>query len=214
MTDLNSSSASKVLNSVPPLFTKCSETGEVSHIQLCNAVTKVVGRSKLDGVQRIGGLWRIYLTDVASRLELFTTKPLLVEGKHVELYDQNPYVISSSSSSSSTYRPAPQSKDKLTIKNIPLFVSNDEIENMLKDNGVRLSSSLRYSNIRNDLGQLTSYKNGDRYVYVEPFDPPLPKNQKVVSARAIIKVSGHQHQWFPGVSQVVTMQNCAFPGVG
>ena len=25
------------------------------------------------------------------------------------------------------------------------------------------------------------------------------------SARAIIKVSGHQHQWFPGVSQVVTM---------
>ena len=25
------------------------------------------------------------------------------------------------------------------------------------------------------------------------------------SARAIIKMSGHQHQWFPGVSQVVTM---------
>ena len=25
------------------------------------------------------------------------------------------------------------------------------------------------------------------------------------SARVIIKVSGHQHQWFPGVSQVVTM---------
>ena len=25
------------------------------------------------------------------------------------------------------------------------------------------------------------------------------------SARAIIKVSGHQHQWFSGVSQVVTM---------
>ena len=192
MTDLNSSSASKVLNSVPPLFTKYSETGEVSHIQLCNAVTKVVGRSKLDGVQRIGGLWRIYLTDVASRLELFTTKPLLVEGKYVELYDQNPYVISSSSSSSSSYRPAPQSKDKLTIKNIPLSVSNDEIENMLKDNGVRLSSSLRYSNIRNDLGQLTSYKNGDRYVYVEPFDPPLPKNQKVGTFSCLVLHHGKE----------------------
>ena len=24
-------------------------------------------------------------------------------------------------------------------------------------------------------------------------------------ARVIIKVSGHQHQWFPGVSQLVTM---------
>ena len=28
---------------------------------------------------------------------------------------------------------------------------------------------------------------------------------RVASTRAIIKVSGHQHQWFPGVSQVVTM---------
>ena len=27
----------------------------------------------------------------------------------------------------------------------------------------------------------------------------------LAGARAIIKVSGHQHQWFPGVSQVVTM---------
>ena len=27
----------------------------------------------------------------------------------------------------------------------------------------------------------------------------------LASARAIIRVSGHQHQWFPGVSQVVTM---------
>ena len=27
----------------------------------------------------------------------------------------------------------------------------------------------------------------------------------LASARAIIKVWGHQHQWFPGVSQVVTM---------
>ena len=27
----------------------------------------------------------------------------------------------------------------------------------------------------------------------------------LASARAIIKVSGHQHQWFPGVSQVGTM---------
>ena len=27
----------------------------------------------------------------------------------------------------------------------------------------------------------------------------------LASTRAIIKVLGHQHQWFPGVSQVVTM---------
>ena len=32
---------------------------------------------------------------------------------------------------------------------------------------------------RNELGQLTIYKSGERYVYVEPVDPPLPVNQKV-----------------------------------
>ena len=33
----------------------------------------------------------------------------------------------------------------------------------------------------------------------------VPVSPAFASALAIIKVSGHQHQWFPGVSQVVTM---------
>ena len=33
----------------------------------------------------------------------------------------------------------------------------------------------------------------------------LPLEKYSFSTRALIKVSGHQHQWFPGVSQVVTM---------
>ena len=38
----------------------------------------------------------------------------------------------------------------------------------------------------------------------------------LASGQAIIKVSGHQHQWFQSVSQVDTMYTCktTFPGVG
>ena len=147
-------------------------------MQICNAVTRIIGQGKLDGVQRIGNLWRIYPTEKAARIELFMSQRLNVEGNPVMLYDQNPYVVGLGRAGISGHQ-LPQQKDKLTIKNVPLSVSNTEIENMLKENGVKFSSSLRYGHVRNELGQLTNYKSGDRYVYVEPFNPPLPVNQKV-----------------------------------
>ena len=33
--------------------------------------------------------------------------------------------------------------------------------------------------IRDEEGQLTNYKSGDRFLFVEPFEPPLPKQQKI-----------------------------------
>ena len=98
---------------------------------------------------------------------------LQVEGKAVTLYDQNPYAVGLGNTDM-TAQQMPQQKDKLTIKNISLSVSNTEIERMLKEQGVKFSPQLRYGHIRNEQGQLTNYKSGDRYVYVEPFNPPLP----------------------------------------
>ena len=168
----------QVLNSVAPVFMKCSETGDVTQLQICDVVTRVIGKGKLDGVQRIGNLWRIYPTEKAARIELFMTKTLQVEGKAVTLYDQNPYAVGLGYTDM-TAQQTPQQKDKLTIKNIPLSVSNSEIESLLKGQGVKFSSPLRYGHIRNEQGQLTNYKSGDRYLYVEPFNPPLPVRQKV-----------------------------------
>ena len=36
-------------------------------------------------------------------------------------------------------------------------------------------------------------------------ETPGADDLTLASAQAIIKMLGHQHQWFPGVSQVVTM---------
>ena len=38
---------------------------------------------------------------------------------------------------------------------------------------------IKYGCIRDPQGQLTSYKSGDRYVYVRAFSPPLPRQQKI-----------------------------------
>ena len=50
---------------------------------------------------------------------------------------------------------------------------------MLKDQNVELASTIKYGYIRDIVGYLTGYKSGDRFVYVKPFDPPLPRNQNV-----------------------------------
>ena len=179
------------MNSVAPVFMKCSDTGDVTHMQICDVVTRVIGKGNLDGVQRIGNLWRIYPTEKTARIELFMAQKLQIEGKAVTLYDQNPYAVGLGNTDM-TAKQMPQQKDKLTIKNIPLSVSNTEIERMLKEQGVKFSSQLRYGHIRNEQGQLTNYKSGDRYVYVEPFNPPLPVKQKVGDFSCLVFHHGKQ----------------------
>ena len=76
--------------------------------------------------------------------------------------------------------------DKLTIRNVPLSVSNTEIEKMLVSQKVVLVSPIRYGYIRNEDGLLTGFKSGDRYVYVETYDPPLPRHQEVMSFPCVV----------------------------
>ena len=124
------------MESVPPLFIKDRDIGsEVTPLQMCNAIVRVIGVAKLDGVQRINNLWRLYVKERAARLELYIKETLLINNKHVPLYDQNPHI---------TNQLTPRKKnDKLTVKNIPLSVSNNMIENMLD----KLTSTLIYMDI-------------------------------------------------------------------
>ena len=161
------------ITSVPPLFAKCSDTGDVNAIDICDAVVRIIGASRLDGVQKIGNLWRIYVEDKEARVQTYMKKTLMINNKEIRLFDQNPYVINKDA--------VQGKKDKLTIKSVPLSVSNDEIKQMLIDNQVTLSSPIRYGQLRTAQGHLTKFRSGDRYVYVEPFDPPLSRNQRVAN---------------------------------
>ena len=171
-------------STVPPLFVKDSDIGtsggtSISPYEMCSAVTRTTGLSKLVGVQKINNLWRIYVTDATTRLETFVKRHILINGKDIPLYDQNPYISRQQIGPQGGRKHVPLSSDKLTIKYVPLSVSNEEIKAMLEENKVELRSPINYGKIRDADGQLTRYKNGDRFVYVTPFSPPLPRQQHV-----------------------------------
>ena len=99
---------------------------------------------------------------------------IIVNGKRVRLYDTNPNVIFSGYSQNRKF-----TADKPTVKNLPLSVSNSEIEKMLKEKKINMISPIKYIYIRDANGQLTAYKSGDRFVYVEPYDQPFTRQQQV-----------------------------------
>ncbi len=84
--------------------------------------------------------------------------------------------------------------DKLTIKNVPLTVSNGSIKTMLEENNVELISELKYGYLRDKEGNMSNYKSGERYVWVKPFDPPIQRAQRVDGYRAIIVHHGKDNR--------------------
>ena len=173
-------------SNVLSLFIKNSdiEDASMTAFQMCTYVTRVIGASKLDGIQKINGLWRVYIKDHATRLQLYLKNSILILGRQVHLHDQNPHTRTFDIDSSGER--VNSANDKLTIKNVPLSVSNEEIRKMLEENKLTLVSPIRYACIRDNEGQLTSYKNGDRFVYVKHVDKAIPPKQTVCSFPCIV----------------------------
>ena len=116
---------------------------------------------------------------------------LTINAHRISLYDSNPNVTFSGSGVSGVSR---QKKDKFIIKNLPLSVSNNEIVKMLTDKNVVLASPVSYGLIRDESGHLTTFKSGDRYVYVEPFNPLLPKQQNIGIFQCLVLYHGKMAQ--------------------
>ena len=176
-----SGQSGQTIQSVPPVFLKERDIQGITPIQLCNAIVSVISDSKLEGVQKVNNIWRVYLKDRQTRLELSVKESIIVNGQRVRLYDTNPNVVFSGYSHNQRF-----DADKLTIKNLPLSVSNTEIAKMLREKNIQMISPIRYGYIRDAGGQLTDYKSGDRYVYVQPYDQPLPKQQEVGIFKCIL----------------------------
>lgn len=173
------------LDIVPPVYIKCKDTDKnIAPIRICEAVTQVIHASKLLGVQKINNLWLIYMKDKTARLEFCVKGSIIIDGKRVTLYDQNPNTTLSAGNNSN------KQMDKLTIKHVPLWITNDEISEFLQQKNVVLKSSVRNGLVRELDGQFTSYLSGDRYVYVEPFNPPLEKQQKIGDSECVIMHHG------------------------
>ena len=139
--------------------------------EICTAVSEILsgGSKAVDGAQRIGGLWRIYLKNSDDRV-LLLSSGINIRGLHITLKDKNPFLISGRQSVEST---------RLYVRNIPLSFDNEVITNELKSMGVEMLGTLKYARARTPQGQLTNFKTGDRFVEIVVPGEPLPKKKDI-----------------------------------
>ena len=113
--------------------------------EICYAIRDVVGReSYIDGAQRTGGLWRVYLKDPIARAQILVTGNSLRDTQ-VTLYDKNPYLHPGKEAVETT---------RLCVRNIPLSSDNDVITDYLKNMGVEMLGNLKCARARTPEGKL------------------------------------------------------------
>lgn len=130
----------------------------VSLYDMCVGITKVVSQQDLDGCQQIGGLWKIYLKSVNSKVAL-VTQGIDVNGVNINVHEYNPFVNRAQKSENRNVR--------VNIKDLPISLPNDDVERLFLEFGLELKSDVKYGFIRDSDGNLTTFKNGDRFAYVK-----------------------------------------------
>ena len=160
-------STEKAKESVPACFFFADMIDRsISGYQVCKAIQQVIGtRGKVTGAQILNGLYRIYLSTNEAR-RILIAQGVTIGDTYVSVIEVNPKIVHGAENSPSV---------KLIIGNIPLSISNDEIETELKKlEGVHLKSRLFFENYRDDEGGLSSFKTGRRFAYINPPPQPLP----------------------------------------
>ena len=76
---------------VTPVFFKAEHRRLTNH-DVCVAVENCTGPGSCHGAQKIGQLWRIYLTSTTHRINLLA-KGIVVNGERIEMVSRNPFVI-------------------------------------------------------------------------------------------------------------------------
>lgn len=142
---------------VPHVMEKDLESQEVY-----KALLKSVPSSKIMGIQKIGGLWRLYISQQDSRIELITSG-LNIRDACIAVFDTNPFLPGGN-----------ENLLRLTVKDIPLSVDNSVIVDELEKRKYKVSGKVMFPKLRVD-GQLTNCLTGDRVIYIDRPPQPVPR---------------------------------------
>ncbi len=151
---------------IRPVFLKEADTleEELTVRGLCGAAESVTGYNTIDGAQNIRGLWRIYPKSEDARTELLLNG-LTISGRHMTLWDKNPFILREDNGEEIP-------TTRLTISDIPLSYSNEDIIKALENIGCRFMSKLIFECDRDEHKRLTRWKTGRRFAYIAI--PPVP----------------------------------------
>ena len=147
----------EILNSVKPIFilesdlfgdTKPNPQHFLTHTEIFKAMAKHIHVKHLIGLQRVRGMWRIYLDEMDTK-ESLLSKGFSLRGKSLQLYTTNPRISNLQGFDSLRVR----------VKNVPLSAGDDQIIRALEKCKCKIRSHYR-ERLRID-GFLTNCQTGD-----------------------------------------------------
>lgn len=124
----------------------------ITHEELYKAIATQIDETHITGLQRVRGLWRIYVDNLNDKVKLMADGVPL-RGKTVPVLNTNPQRLDS------------EGTTRIRIKNIPLSADDGAISRVLTLRGVDVIKCFR-EKIRIN-GRLTNCENGDRIVIVK-----------------------------------------------
>jgi len=134
----------------------------IKHGEMYEALSDVISASHITGLQRVRGMWRIYLDNLEDKIALLTEGAHL-RGKHIKFLHTNPNRLDG------------ENTTRVRIKDIPLSVHDDIITRALILKGLDVISTTR-EKLR-FRGKLTNCDTGDRLCLVKAstLNAPLAK---------------------------------------
>lgn len=124
----------------------------VKHEEMYGSLSKSINPTHLTGLQRINGMWRIYLDNVADKATLIA-KGVTIRGRSLPILPTNPLRLDS------------ENTTRIRIQNIPLSADDGTISRALILKGLDVISTTREKLRIN--GKLTNCETGDRIVLVK-----------------------------------------------
>ena len=122
---------------------------------------RTVSSKEISGIQKIKGLWRLYIETQKARIDLIT-QGLKIRNVQVAVYDSNPFL----SHDEDTIR--------VLVKDIPLSASDTMITDELEKRKYNPVGKIIHQRLRVD-GKLTDCLTGDRVLYLKKPSQSLPR---------------------------------------
>lgn len=134
----------------------------IKHEELYKSIGQLISASHITGLQRVNGMWRIYLDNLEDKA-LLAAEGIYLRGYHVPVLITNPHRLDG------------EETVRIRIQNIPLSVDDNIIKRTLTIKCIDIIE-LKREKLRID-GKLTNCDTGDRLITVKKltFTTPLPR---------------------------------------
>jgi hypothetical protein len=163
-------------------------TNEEVYIQLC----KTIKPEHIEAVQKIGGLWRLYIPFITARCKLLA-EGLNIRGRTITIHQNNPFLRTSTNTV------------MVRVCDVPLSVHDSEIINSLRYVGAEITGECMKEKLRVG-GRLVNCLTGNRRIEIKIPKEPLPRFIRVNDFKAKI----YHHGQLP--NKEITCSNCLEKG--